>query len=246
MFKQLKAPFLCAVIVCGLSAIPASAQIGIIWDVAPPGPGNTAWFLGAANMDNDAGEELVYFDSSPDQILIIDGQTGNIDWNSGEWNTIYIAGYNYYTGTVGGRNWGFSPFCDHDGDGKKEITFMASQNQGDPFTIHLVGFGGTGINSNNTPNLPETHNLSQNFPNPFNPNTTISYQLTSPGRVNITIYNVLGQAVKTIVDEDKPQGEYSIVWDGKNNAGKNLASGTYFYQLRVGDYTSTKKSLLLK
>jgi len=83
--------------------------------------------------------------------------------------------------------------------------------------------------------------LEQNYPNPFNPTTTINYRIKTDGFVTLKIYDVLGNEVKTLVNEYKPQGSYSINFD----AG-NLASGVYFYQLRSGDFTATKKLLLIK
>ena len=215
----------------------AVAQIGIIWQQVD----SLGEFLGAANMDNDSGEELVYCESIH-YIHIRDGLTGAIDWDSGYWWNIRIAGWE-----TSGYNNGYSPFCDHDGDGKKEITFLGMQNAGDPGKIYLVGLGGTDIGDGGNINaLPTAHALLQNHPNPFNPNTTIKFELNKPARATVAIYNILGQTVRTLVDDEKAAGEYSIVWDGKNDKGESLASGTYFYQLRAGDYASTKKSLLLK
>lgn len=101
--------------------------------------------------------------------------------------------------------------------------------------------------------LPKEFALSQNYPNPFNPSTTIPFtvkgsQFTvhSPVSTTLKIYNIRGQLVKTLVDEEKAPGNYKIIWDGKDNSGKEVASGIYFYQLRTADYTSSKKMVLLK
>ena len=90
------------------------------------------------------------------------------------------------------------------------------------------------------------YELKQNYPNPFNPTTTISYELTSKGNVKIDIYNVNGQLVRELVNEESPAGEYTIEWDGKNNNNQSLSSGLYFYQMKFGDYISTKKAIIIK
>ena len=91
------------------------------------------------------------------------------------------------------------------------------------------------------------HNsLAQNYPNPFNPTTTISYSIQRLQTVRLAIYNVAGQLVRTLVNEDQPPGVYKMSWNGENNTGHSVASGVYFYRLRAGDYVATKKMVLLK
>ena len=89
--------------------------------------------------------------------------------------------------------------------------------------------------------IPLTYDLSQNYPNPFNPGTKIDYEIPEAGRVTIRIYNILGKLVKTLIDEDKQPGKYTLKFNPNG-----LASGVYFYQLTVNSYTSTKKLVLLK
>jgi photosystem II stability/assembly factor-like uncharacterized protein len=90
-------------------------------------------------------------------------------------------------------------------------------------------------------NFPEHFNLEQNFPNPFNPVTTISYQIPKYGMVTIKIYDILGREIKTLVNEYKPVGRYNITFNASN-----LASGVYFYRFQAEEFTETKKLLLLK
>jgi hypothetical protein len=93
---------------------------------------------------------------------------------------------------------------------------------------------------------PSEFSLSQNYPNPFNQATEIKFTLTRSDFVSLNIYNLLGRKVRTLVSENLSSGYKSVRWDGKNDSGKNVASGIYFYQLRVGDFTETKKLVLLK
>jgi flagellar hook assembly protein FlgD len=93
--------------------------------------------------------------------------------------------------------------------------------------------------------------LKQNYPNPFNPITTVTFKVQGskfkvPLPTTLKIYNILGQKVRTLVDEPKRAGNYEVVWDGKDDNGKEVASGIYFYQLKAGDFTEAKKMLLLK
>lgn len=88
--------------------------------------------------------------------------------------------------------------------------------------------------------------LYPNYPNPFNPTTEISYRLQSDDFVSLTIYNSLGQAVRTLVREKQTSGYYNVIWDGKNNAGQVVPSGIYLYRLHTGSFTKTMKMLMVK
>ncbi len=88
--------------------------------------------------------------------------------------------------------------------------------------------------------------LAQNYPNPFNPSTTIKYTLQKAADVKLTIYNTVGQEVKTLVAGRMNAGSHSIIWDGSNAAGEQVVSGIYCYRLKVGEYYKSKKMLLVK
>ena len=111
----------------------------------------------------------------------------------------------------------------------------------------------TGVEEEQEAQLPEKISLYQNYPNPFNPTTTIHYtvhgsqfMVHSPIHTTLTIYNVLGQKVRTLVDEFKLPGEHRVIWDGKDEKGNPVSSGVYFYKLKVGDFSQVKKMLLIK
>ncbi|MFQ5863869.1 MAG: N-acetylmuramoyl-L-alanine amidase [bacterium] len=107
--------------------------------------------------------------------------------------------------------------------------------------------GPTGITSpSNSSKKPVRYALSQNYPNPFNPSTTINYQIPKSTRVSITIYNSLGQKVTTLVDKKQDAGFYQIQWDGKDEKGKEVASGLYIVRLTTPDYIQERKVILLK
>ena len=95
--------------------------------------------------------------------------------------------------------------------------------------------------------LPEAFALADNFPNPFNPTTTIQYALPQAADVELTVYNVVGQPVRTLVAEHQSAGHYAVEWDATNDSGHSLSSGMYFYRLQAGgEFLEAKKMLLLK
>ncbi len=94
--------------------------------------------------------------------------------------------------------------------------------------------------------IPNAFELSQNFPNPFNPETRISFQLRQPGVVELSVFNVTGEKVRTLISAPLPAGEHTVSWDGKDASGGNLASGVYMYRLKAGNHESAKTMLLLK
>jgi len=94
--------------------------------------------------------------------------------------------------------------------------------------------------------LPFEFSLEQNFPNPFNPITHISYQVTRPGIYRLTVYNVLGQTVENLVDKFHNAGTYTMTWNGMDKQGRRMGSGLYFYRLQGEGFVMTKKMVLLK
>ncbi len=94
--------------------------------------------------------------------------------------------------------------------------------------------------------LPYQFELSQNYPNPFNPVTTIAYSIPTRTHVKIDVFNVLGQKVRTLVDEAKQAGSYRIEWNGNDDSGKPVATGVYYYRFQAGEVVQTKKMLLIK
>jgi len=94
--------------------------------------------------------------------------------------------------------------------------------------------------------VPQTFELAQNYPNPFNLRTAIRYQIPEDCRVTLEIHNLLGQKVRTLVNADQKVNYYTAYWDGKNADGKGVTSGIYFYTLRAGNFTQTRRMVILK
>jgi hypothetical protein len=114
-------------------------------------------------------------------------------------------------------------------------------------SVHIYDVRGVVTDVPDSPaELPASFALSQNYPNPFNPSTTIEYSLAERSRVRLTVYNILGQRVNTLIDEERPAGTYTIEWNGTNAGGRPVASGVYFYRLSAGDFTEVRKMVLVK
>jgi len=110
--------------------------------------------------------------------------------------------------------------------------------------IPLHGTSATVANDDQV--VPFVTALKSNYPNPFNPITTIEYSIKDSAPVSIEVYNILGQRIRTLVNEPKKAGNYSVTWNGTDNNGRAVASGIYFYRMQSGKFTSTKKMIMLK
>ena len=94
--------------------------------------------------------------------------------------------------------------------------------------------------------LPTTFEISSNYPNPFNPVTNIKFQLPQVSDVKLVVYNMLGQKIRTLVDGNKDIGYYNIQWDGKNENGRQVATGIYIYKFEAGNFIKSQKMILMK
>lgn len=133
---------------------------------------------------------------------------------------------------------------------EKEYTYLDNRiRPGVSYAYHIgaVDSDGEFFSPTLSVNVPSWETtLDQNYPNPFNPSTIIPFSLAAPSPVSLTIYNVKGQRVKTLLNETKDFGRYKINWDGKNDHGLRVSSGVYYYRLEAGKHVFTKKLVLLK
>lgn len=102
-----------------------------------------------------------------------------------------------------------------------------------------------GINDSDD-NLPGAFKLFANYPNPFNPETNIRYQISDIRLINLTVFDNLGRSVRTLVNQRQSSGSYVVTWDGRNDVGETVASGTYFYRLTAGQFSESRKMLLVR
>jgi hypothetical protein len=143
--------------------------------------------------------------------------------------------------------------------------FVVKGSQGDTTTIHFdeiwlnedppdvitdglftVGPSSDVGDEDEIPGKPGEFTLYQNYPNPFNPITVIQYALPRDCEVEITLYNVSGQKIKTLVKRKEKAGYREVRWDGKNDEGEQVASGIYLYTIKAGEFTQSKKMLIIK
>jgi hypothetical protein len=94
--------------------------------------------------------------------------------------------------------------------------------------------------------VPMSFALEQNYPNPFNPSTCITFALPRQEQVQLTVYNAVGQRIRTLINSQRPAGSHTVVWDGKDNQGREVASGVYFYELMTGTFSKSAKMLLVR
>ncbi len=170
----------------------------------------------------------------------------------------------------------YSPLiCDTDNDGKLNLVLATDwpdfklvcwgfDTKYDPNTMHWPKYmhdshnsgvfrmeDYTEVKDEEVIPVPSSFSLSQNYPNPFNPTTKIQFkvgslELGNTIRTTLVIYNILGQKVRTLLDEERLPGNYQVIWDGKNQKGELASSGIYFYRLQSGDFTETKRMVFLK
>jgi len=238
------------------SGIYRSADDGVTWTLVGPALNYTSIgaqdnfayagiFNARALVSNDYGNLWGFASGFPSGTSVFDIQPvgGNmvLAGTNVEANRIYASFDNGAT---------FSPYSQELGPNASAETFAAT----DSFLFAGMAYNGVWriprpgivVDVPAESNLPQTFHLSQNFPNPFNPTTTIQYTLPERARVSLKIYDVLGNEVKTLVDETQPPGVKSVVWDGKGNQGQTISSGIYFYKLQTIKSSFTKKMVLLQ
>ncbi len=133
------------------------------------------------------------------------------------------------------------------GSGLSKGEIKEVQITGDTVRHIVVGPGTvTAVEGEEMRLLPRTFSLSQNYPNPFNASTVIEYALPRSSRVNILMYNTLGQRVRVLVDEVQTDGYYKVLWDGKDDTGHAVATGMYLYRLEADGFVKTRKLILMR
>ena len=122
-------------------------------------------------------------------------------------------------------------------------TIVALSDTAEP----LLWLGGQDLGIKNSPDvMPSNYFLSQNFPNPFNPITTLKYELPADSFVDVTIYDMLGNVVNNLINTNQSSGYKSVQWDATNNQGELVSAGVYLYKIQASDFVDTKKMILLK
>jgi sugar lactone lactonase YvrE len=218
---------------------PAGVAVDGSGNVYVAGHGNhlirkIATTLASGSTTNDATLPIIFTSSeantdfAEEDITVTNGALSNFTASS---STVYTA---TFTPTASGATTidvATNTFTD------------ASGNNNTAATQYTWTYGVLSINGEL---LPEVFVLHQNYPNPFNPLTTLRYDLPENSLVNITIYDMMGRGVKTLVNQSQDAGYRSVVWDATNDYGKPVSAGIYLYQIQAGKHISTKKMVLLK
>ena len=126
------------------------------------------------------------------------------------------------------------------------FNFAQGMLEDDSVEIYYVSSSSSDIEGEEENHKISHFNLIQNYPNPFNSSTIISYEIGKAEQVSLKIYDILGREVRSLVNGLQRPGVYRLIWDGKNNQGKEVTSGIYFYQLKTGNFSETKKLVLIK
>ncbi len=214
----------------------ANGNVTIISDFGAP------WDLAGGNADDDAEAELFTVDYTHARVY-------QWDYTGTGWDMSVVANWDY---TMGGFALAFAD--DIDGDSHPEIIqgFLEpplSSGNGYGYTFSVSEFmGTTGTDKNWTVITPDDYKLAQNFPNPFNPSTTIEFTIPlAKDNVNLTIYNMLGQEVIRLADNASyGPGTHSVSWNSLNANGTPAAAGVYIYELSSGNVSKTAKMTLIK
>jgi hypothetical protein len=132
------------------------------------------------------------------------------------------------------------------GTGTVQLDLFDLDNIDEHILIDLIIYAGITVGPITTRALPEHFELYDCFPNPFNPITTLRYELPEDALVNITIYDMMGRQVKTLINDQQTAGYRSTQWNATNNAGSPVSAGLYLYIIQAGEFRQTKKMVLLK
>ncbi len=169
---------------------------------------------------------------------------GNNTPGDGQW-TLYendgsgvFTNPQYYTASTAAS---CAVFHDRDNDGDLDVTGIDEVDD----LLFLFNDPAVGITAHED-GIATKFELRQNYPNPFNPQTVINYQLSISTEVTLTIFDMLGRKVRTLVNGQQIEGSHKVIWDGRNDAGKSAASGMYFYRISVRDQQVTKRMVLLR
>lgn len=208
---------------------------------------NIFWTESLVNSYPDTVSASVAFDSLTSVYIDANGDASS---NISEYLD-FVDGPDVATATMLAF-WANSDPVDFDSEGYDNFNFAYSNTS----ASYTSGINGNPLGSlnwfpeitdvENIATVPESFELYNNYPNPFNPTTNIKYSISQKADVSLIIYNTLGQEVVSLINAAQSPGVYSLNWNGENYNGVKVSSGVYLYQLRAGNFVSTKKMLMLK
>ncbi len=207
-------------------------------------PANNDWMITPEFTLGDSGSFNFMGKSITDQyglerfnVLVSTGSTNPNDFTS-------ISGGTYIEAPITWTQYSYG--LDDYANQTIRVAIQCVSNDAFIFMVDNVEIDAPGGTPNNPEVTPVISQLIGNYPNPFNPETSIAFSTKENGPVSIDIYNVRGQKVRSLLNENKEAGNHTVVWNGKDDNGKNVASGVFFYRMKSGKYSSTKKMILMK
>jgi M6 family metalloprotease-like protein len=203
---------------------------------------------------NQVGEDLVMIvtagsggannQTSRDVLIPVAGTQAAVVYDT---TTGVVGGVTRYTNPTDSRvvffGFGFESINRSNPSDSTQVTRLEVMENVIDFLMGEVGIGDAGSGS---ANLPRAFTLSQNYPNPFNPMTTISFTVPGRNKVTLDVYDLRGRRVRGLLDKFVMPGYYSVQWDGRDDSGRKMASGVYFYRLEAGEEVLTRRMLLVK
>jgi hypothetical protein len=158
--------------------------------------------------------------------------------------------YSVTLGAQGNREWLYKELCLTEFAGQTILLAIRHHNMTEPMSSIVFDNFWVGVDAVSDfepdPTVRVSTTLRGNFPNPFNPETSIAFTMAYEGHVNIEVFNIRGQRVATVLNENRPAGNNTVVWKGTDDEGRQVGSGIYFYRMTTGDFTSTRRMVLMK
>lgn len=202
----------------------------------------------AGDLDDDGGLDYVFGtrDAAPNGLIHrLEYQSGDIT-DPNNWELTNIDSLISSTAV----QYDIINVANLDGDAEDEVVYTGTPRGNSasdtPQPIVILDRVPTGIGNGRVANLLDGFDLQQNYPNPFNPETQISFTIPQALMVSLKIYNITGQEVRTLVNENRSAGTHTVRWDGSNNQGIKVGSGVYVYTIRAGKFLQSKKMTFMK
>ena len=190
------------------------------------------------DIDSDNNDDIVLYRENSPNVFQYDIHC-NMDW-TGSPDLVLppasITEYYYYEGVKGDLN----------NDGLNDLVEVHTAADNRALHVEMNIFNVINVQSEDSNVRPYQGYQARNYPNPFNPSTTIEYSLPERGEVEVSIYNIRGQKVKQLVKEEKEPGTHTIIWNGTDSKSKNVGSGVYFYKVKTENSLQVNKMIMLK
>jgi hypothetical protein len=215
-----------------------------IWLIKADSNGDSLWSKTYGGINDEFSSSIIDIGGSG---YLIVGQTLSTGNGSSDLWLIQIDenGDSLWSKTYGGEGWDYPYHAEKTSDNGCIIVGGYDSDNDSP-DIWSLKIAPITINNINQMDFPKEYVLNQNYPNPFNPITTLRYDLPENSYVNVTVYDILGREVRTLVKTTQDAGYRSVIWDATNDYGKPVSAGVYLYQIQAGGFVQTKKMVLLK